>query len=186
MNKVYSMLDIKSVDEEKRIIRGIASTITPDRMDDIVEPKGAKFSLPLPLLSQHDHHLPIGIITSAQVKSDGIEIEGEVKKDTGLEYVETAWKQIRARLVRDLSKRFRAMENEFIKESDGIHFTKWEWLELSSVTVPANAECTITSVKAFDSDPSKRLEALNAMPGVNPRIELATKRLETARRILKS
>ena len=63
MNRAYGFLEAKSFDD-KRIFRGIASTATPDRMEDIVEPQGAKYRLPLPLLSQHDHHLPIGTMNS--------------------------------------------------------------------------------------------------------------------------
>ena len=48
-NRAYAVLDIKSVDDEKGIITGIASTPAPDRMDDIVDPRGAKFKLPIPL-----------------------------------------------------------------------------------------------------------------------------------------
>jgi hypothetical protein len=35
-------------------------------------------------------------------------------------------------------------------DGGGIHFLKTEVLELSLVTIPANAEATITSVKAID------------------------------------
>jgi HK97 family phage prohead protease len=184
MRKAYSMLDIKAVDDKDRIIKGVASTVSPDRVDDVVEPGGAQFKLPLPLLSQHDHQLPIGDILEAEVKSDRIEIVGQVKKDTELEYIETAWKQIRAKLVRGLSIGFRILEYAFIKDSYGIHIKEWEWLELSSVTIPANAECTITSVKAFDSDPAKRLEAIRATSGINPRVEKALERIEASKRLL--
>lgn len=54
--RAYSSLVIKAVDEEKRIIRGIATTPTPDRVGDIVEPLGVKFSNPLAFLWQHDAH----------------------------------------------------------------------------------------------------------------------------------
>ena len=66
MKKAYSLLQVKSVDAEQRIIKGIASTPTPDRSDDIVDPQGAKFALPIPFLW---HHLRLlwffGIISSS-------------------------------------------------------------------------------------------------------------------------
>ena len=40
MKKAYGFFDVKSVDEDKRIITGVASTITPDRVEDIMEVSG--------------------------------------------------------------------------------------------------------------------------------------------------
>lgn len=163
MNRAYTTFVIKSVDDGKRVIKGIASTISPDRMDDIVEPKGARFKLPMPLLSMHDHHLPIGLIHSFTPDSKQIELEAEISKDTGLEYIETAWKQLKAGLVRGLSIGFRALEYSFIKESGGVHFKEWECYETSVVTIPANSECTITSIKSFDQDPVKRSSVIHLL-----------------------
>lgn len=63
-----------STDDDSMIVSGIASTPQPDRMGDIVEPKGAKFALPMPLLWQHDAKAPIGIVTAAKVSPAGIAI----------------------------------------------------------------------------------------------------------------
>jgi hypothetical protein len=52
---------------------------TPDRTDDIVEPDGAEFKLPLPLLWQHDSRQPIGHVTRTKVTSDGIEIQARIE-----------------------------------------------------------------------------------------------------------
>jgi hypothetical protein len=65
MNRAYAVLEVKSVDEDKRIITGIATTPTPDRMGDIVEPLGVKFKNPLPLLWQHrSGDKPVGLSSS--------------------------------------------------------------------------------------------------------------------------
>lgn len=145
----WSTLEIKSIDENLRIIRGIASTPSTDHAGDIVDPKGATFTLPIPLLSQHDHGAPIGMVKRANVTDAGIEIEAEIAKDSGLDYVERSWNQIKAGLVRGLSIGFRATKAEPIK-GGGYRFLKWKWLELSAVTIPCNAEASITSVKRFD------------------------------------
>jgi HK97 family phage prohead protease len=184
MNKAYSIFEIKSLSEETRTIGGIATTITPDRMNDIVEARGAKFNLPLPLLSQHDHHLPIGTIHVAKVTDGQIEIEAEIAKDTGLEYVETAYKQIKHGLVRGLSIGFRALDYDFIKDSDGIRFKQWEMLEVSAVTIPANSEAAITVIRSYDSDPSKRSEVIHALSETNPRVEQAIERIKRAKAAL--
>src|SRR5688572_21518042 len=79
-NRAYSLLDIKSYDDEKRTITGIATTPTTDRMGDIVESDGAEFSLPIPFLWQHDHSQPIGHVTEAKVTKKGILITAQIKR----------------------------------------------------------------------------------------------------------
>lgn len=155
MNKAYSIFEIKSASQagNKRIFSGIASTPTPDRSEDIMEPKGAMFKLPLPLLWQHDSKDPIGWITKAKVAKEGIIIDAEVAdipeegrlKDRLLE----AWQMIRNKLVRGLSIGFQPLESSEIEGSRwGRRYMKWDWLELSAVTIPANQEATILTVKA--------------------------------------
>jgi HK97 family phage prohead protease len=148
--KSWSTLTIKSVNDEQRIIKGIASTPSTDRSGDIVEPKGATFSLPFPLLSQHDHSSPIGEVTSAVVTDKGIEIEAKIPKDSGLGYVDKAWLQIKSGLVRGLSIGFRGLEVVPTPNKKGLHFKKFEVIELSAVTVPCNAEASIYSIKQMD------------------------------------
>lgn len=150
--RAFSTLQVKSLDEDQRVIRGIASTPSPDRMDDIVEPKGATFKLPLPFLWQHDQRQPIGHVTKAAVTADGIEVEvqlARVEEDGKLkDRLEEAWQSIKAGLVRGMSIGFRPLESADIEGSWGRRFTKWEWFELSAVTIPANAEASIVSVKS--------------------------------------
>jgi len=73
LNRAYSLLEIKQVNDDAREITGMATTPTPDRIEDIVEPAGAQFKLPIPLLWQHDSHQPIGQVTAAKVTKVGIE-----------------------------------------------------------------------------------------------------------------
>jgi hypothetical protein len=80
MNRAYSILTLKSVDEEKRIIRGLATTPATDRQDDIVESSGAEFSLPIPFLWQHNSDSPVGNVTKAKVTKSGIEVEVQLAK----------------------------------------------------------------------------------------------------------
>lgn len=151
-HRAYSLLEIKGAGEEdgKRIIRGIASTPSPDRAADVVVPEGAKFTLPLPLLWQHRSDEPIGHVVQAKVTKKGIEVVAEIAAGVTDE-IERAWKLIKGGLVRGLSIGFRGLDTENIPNSWGIKFNEWEWLELSAVTIPANAEATITSLKSIDS-----------------------------------
>lgn len=155
-NRAYSTLEVKALDDEKRVITGIASTPSPDRMQDVVEPKGAQFKLPIPFLWQHNHDEPIGHVTEAKVTQKGIEVSvqlTQVEEPGKLkDRLDEAWQSIKSGLVRGLSIGFSAKEFEQIPGSWGLRFLSWEWFELSAVTIPANAEATITSVKSFDRE----------------------------------
>jgi HK97 family phage prohead protease len=163
VTRAWSTLDLKSVEEDSRIIRGIASTPVTDRAGDIVEPKGAKFALPLPLLWQHNPERPLGHVTAAKATEGGIEVVAEILKGV-LPYIDDAWALIKAGAVRGFSIGFRALEAEDIKDSKtwGRRFKQWEWLELSAVTIAANQDASITSIKALD------LQHLRALPGNAP------------------
>lgn len=150
----YSFLEVKAVDEEKRIIRGIATTPEPDRVDDIVEPMGAKFKNPAPLLWMHRHDLPVGSVVFGKPTKEGIPFEASlprVSEPSGLKSrIDEAWESVKAGLVRAVSIGFRPLEYSIIAETGGKRFTKSEIFELSLVTVPANASATISEIKSLD------------------------------------
>lgn len=150
------MLHVRSIDDDKRIIEGIATSPATDRMDDIVEPRGAVFKLPLPLLWQHDGHAPVGNVVSAKVSDEGILVTCQFEKVSEppslKEELDRAWAMVKAKLVRGLSIGFNPIESSDIEGSRwGRRYTKWEWLELSAVTVPAQQEATITAIKSIDT-----------------------------------
>ncbi|RJT32106.1 hypothetical protein D3227_27280 [Mesorhizobium waimense] len=154
MNRGYSILNIKSVSEDERTITGIASTPATDLQDDVVEPRGAVFKLPIPLLWQHKHDAPVGWVTSAKVTDAGIEIVAKIAKiaDPGTlkDRVDEAFAAIKAGLVRGLSIGFKGLDSEPIRGTYGVRYKKWLWLELSAVTLAANVEASILSVKRAD------------------------------------
>ena len=125
LNRAYSLLEIKRVDEDAREITGMASTPTPDRLQDVVEPTGAQFKLPLPLLWQHDSSQPIGHVTHAKVGKAGIEIVARIAKGVTAE-IDRAWSLIKAGLVPGLSIGFKPIEHEFIKETKGKELEEME------------------------------------------------------------
>lgn len=155
MKKAYSTLNIKAVDEDAREITGIASTPGTDRHDDIVAPEGAEFTLPIPLLWQHRHAEPIGQVVKAKITDKGIEVVARIVAPTDdmppqmAARLQEAWVSLKTGLVRGLSIGFNPIEYSFM-DNGGINFLKWDWTELSAVTIPANSEATITSVKSFD------------------------------------
>ncbi len=155
MRHAYTVLTVKSVDEDARQIEGIASTPTPDRADDIVDPMGAQFALPMPLLWQHDSRQPVGNVTFAKPNAEGIPFRAQIAdvSEPGRlkDRLDEAWQSVKAGLVRAVSIGFQAIDMEPIKNG-GWRFTKWEWLELSLVTIPANVEATITAIKTADRE----------------------------------
>ena len=160
MRRAYSMLEVKSFDDDDREITGIATTPSADRMGDVVESKGAEFKLPIPLLWQHDSRQPIGEVYAAKVTSDGIEVKARLVKSEGTtgklkERLDEAWQSIKIGLVKGLSIGFRSIEETFDKQTYAFHFLRWEWMELSAVTIPANSEATIQTVKSIDTSSRK-------------------------------
>lgn len=155
MKRAYSILQIKGIDDGERVIEGVASTPSTDRMGDVIEPKGATFKLPIPLLWQHDSNQPIGHVERAKVTDEGIEVRARLVKvsEAGKlkERLDEAWQSIKSGLVRGLSIGFRPTDDpEPIKGTFGLRFTAWEWLELSAVVVPANSDASITAIKSAD------------------------------------
>lgn len=151
MDKLFSTLEIKSIDNDQRIIKGIATTVSPDRVKDTINIDGAMFTLPMPLLKQHDHSQPIGTITSLIKKGNSLELTAHIAKideaGTLKDRIDSAWQEIKNGLIRGLSIGFRALDYD-VNRDGGIAYTSIEIYEVSAVTVPANADCSITSIKA--------------------------------------
>ncbi|MEM1430622.1 MAG: HK97 family phage prohead protease [Pseudomonadota bacterium] len=106
-------------------------------MEDVVEPDGAKFKTPIPLLWQHDGGDPIGSVDEVTVTQDGIDVVGKVALGV-TERIDEYYKLIKGGLVRGLSIGFRGLDVEPTEGTMGFRFKEWEWLELSAVTIPAN------------------------------------------------
>jgi HK97 family phage prohead protease len=151
--RAYSYLTIKSVSEDKRIIRGIATTPAVDRVGDIVDPMGVKFTNPMPFLWQHDASKPIGTVNFEDPTKDGIMFEAQLPTvgEDGIlkDRVDEAWQSIKLGLVRAVSIGFRAIEYSFM-ENGGIRFAESEVYELSAVTIPAQPDAVMTSIKNMD------------------------------------
>src|SRR5262249_39244152 len=134
VQRAYAVLEVKSIQPEQRIIRGMATTPEPDRMGDVVEPLGVQFTNPLPLLWQHDTKQPIGTALFSEATKDGIKFEAHIADiaEPGKlkDRIDEAWQSIKAGLVRGVSIGFKAIEYAFMKETDGIHFLKTSVLEL--------------------------------------------------------
>ena len=150
-----SVFKIKTatIDDEQRIVEGYATTPATDRVGDVVEPRGGVFVLPLPLLMNHKSEEPVGQVIAAHVQDGGIRITaqiGRAKSSALRERLDAAWESVKTGLVRGFSVGFRPLETTPIRGTGGTRHVLWEWLELSLVALPANAEATIQAIKSVD------------------------------------
>lgn len=157
MDRAYSILHVKSVKEEDGFVRitGVASTPAVDKMGDIVEPLGARFKTPMPLLWQHDHSKPVGSVTFAEPTAKGIPFQAELPRiaETGTlkDRVDEAIQSMKYGLVTAVSIGFSAVEGKVERlKTGGLRFIEWSWHELSLVTIPANGQAVITAIKSAD------------------------------------
>lgn len=168
LNRAYSKIEIKSVDEGQRVIKGVATTPSVDRVGDIIDPLGVKFTNPMPFLWMHDHQTPVGAVTFDKPTKNGITFEAQfvhpdtVESATLKDRLQLAWDSVKTGLVRAVSIGFRPLEWAFL-DGGGIRYDESEVYELSGVTVPANADALIAGVKslygASDIDIVKAVDA---------------------------
>ncbi|EJO27431.1 HK97 family phage prohead protease, partial [Achromobacter piechaudii] len=109
--RAYAAFEVKALDSSKRTFKGWATTPTVDRVGDIINPLGASFKNPLPLLHQHRHDMPIGLVRFNTPTAKGIEFEAEIPSidEPGplKDRLDTAWGEIKHGLVRAVSIGFR-------------------------------------------------------------------------------
>lgn len=194
VNRAFSVLSIKTIDAEERVVEGIASTPALDRQGDIVQPLGAKFKVPMPLLWQHRADQPVGHVEFAQPTKDGIPFKARIVNITEpgelKNLVDKAWQSVKYKLVQAVSIGFMIDKYEVMK-SGGYDIKEWSWLELSLVTIPANHEATIHSIRSLDDkllaasgqEPFASEQVMNA--GVTAKLKPVVKAKEAKRAMAK-
>lgn len=152
----HAVLHVKAADGPTRRISGTATTASPDRSGDIVDPGGATFTNPIPLLWHHDKERPIGIATLRTPTRDGIRFDATIptvdQPGPLRDRIDDAWQSIKAGLITGVSVGYRVLDGGLeILKSGGRRFTRTEICEVSLVTVPANMHATIDVIKSLDS-----------------------------------
>jgi HK97 family phage major capsid protein/HK97 family phage prohead protease len=182
LDRAYALLEIKSLQDERRTFSGIASTPELDRQGDSIDPAGATFRNPIPLLYHHDPKSPIGRVTLTATPA-GITFEATIPTvdEPGAFKTRTddAWHSIKAGVITGVSIGFRMLEGgvEYLKAGTR-RITKSEICELSLVTIPANASASILLVKSLAQE-----SRMN--PTINERIQgLESKRSLLAQSML--
>lgn len=154
----YSILTLEKAengDAEKRVLRGVASTPTLDRNGDVIVSEGISFKNPTVLLWQHDRMLPVGTVVFEKPTKKGIRFTATLptvtEAGTLKDRVDEAWQSVKYGLIWGVSVGIRAMLDDVDQHEDGgMIIKKSEISELSLVTIPANADARIDSIKALD------------------------------------
>ncbi len=156
MNRAFGVLEIKAVADNDgfHVISGIATSPTPDRMQDIVEPLGATFAKSIPLLWQHGDEV-VGRAELGTPTKRGIPFVAYIPKvaEPGVikTQVDKAIHSLKYGLISAVSIGFRVL-NDAIEtlKSGGYRFLETEIMELSLVNVPAQPDAVITGFKSID------------------------------------
>lgn len=156
MQHAYSVLTIKKVDEEQRLILGVATDPTIDLVGDVVESLGVRSAGDVPLLLHHDHRLPVGTARLGKPTRTGVGFRATLPKikDAGVlkDRVDEAWHSVRERVIRGVSIGFRPLPDTVERmPNGGLRFKEVQVLELSLVACPANPNATIQEIKSLDA-----------------------------------
>lgn len=157
MERAYATLTVKAaVPGATRKLAGIATTPTPDRQGDTIEPLGASFANPIPLLLHHDAERPIGLAYLHPPTADGITFDATIATidEPGplRDRTNDAWQTASAGLLRGVSIGYRGRQGGVhLLKNGGRRFSRIEICELSLVTVPANSDATFATIKSLDA-----------------------------------
>jgi HK97 family phage prohead protease len=155
-NKVLRLstdkLVVKEVDGGLSI-EGYANTTNKDRANDIIlEEAWTKGGLdnylknPI-ILAFHDHTRPIGQVVDYGVNNKGFHVVAEISKAAG-----DVYSLIREGILKAFSVGFRVKDADYDAKADIFIIKDLELLELSVVSVPANADTIFSVRKSFEKE----------------------------------
>jgi len=187
VERAYSLLEIKSVDGERRIFSGIASTPELDRHGDILDPAGVTFRNPIPLLWHHDQKQPVGLVHLTAAPDGTLLFEASIPTidEPGplKTRVDEAWQSVKAGLMTGVSIGHAAVIGAMETLKSGARrLKKTEICELSLVTVPANKRASILLVKSLAA-PARLENRMKPTPAADHVQALENKRAALAGRL---
>lgn len=141
------------IPENAIYIEGYANTTTKDRVDDVV----AAWNWSEPILSSymkngfgtllfmHDRDKPVGKILEVEGRDDGLFVRGFVSKSW-----KDAW-MVEEGLIKGFSIGYRVDwdNSRYDAQTDTYYLAIKELLEISIVTIPANQDSLISSIKSL-------------------------------------
>lgn len=165
MHSKQIAIEIKSFepDDQQGVFTGMASTYGNVDLDgDIIEPgafgralsaKGDSY----PLLYQHDHSAPIGLIKISETQQ-GLVAAGELNLE--VQAAREARALMRQGALRSMSVGFMIQDYEINRDAGKGYrrlIKQAELLEVSIVTFPANQQALVASVKALTKEDEGRV-----------------------------
>lgn len=156
LQRAFSALEVKGMDDEQRVITGLATSPVPDRTGDVVDPFGCTYAKTIPLFLYHDSRMTVGIAKLGKPTKDGIPFEATLPKVTEpgklKDRVDEAWAMLKHKLLAAVSIGFRVIDEQYeLLKGGGIKYLETEILELSLVPVPMHQLATVDSLKSFDA-----------------------------------
>lgn len=151
MNRVFADFQVRAVQEDERVIEGIASTSTRDRHSDELVPRGVVYALPLPFLLDHSHRDAVGEVEHIEVSDSEVRFRARIAKiaeeGPAKTLTDNAWSMIRGGLRKKVSVGFRPLKQEAMS-GGGTRFSSWELLEISAVSVASNPDARVVATRA--------------------------------------
>lgn len=163
LHRAYSFLSEKSIADGDAVISGIATTPTPDRADDIIEPGGVVFrTRDIKLHLYHNTRMPVGHVSFGKPTSKGIPFQASlpdvIEEGIVRDRVNEARHSLKYNLLSAVSIGFLPMDGGVeVMKNGGYRFTSWEMVELSLTSVPMNPEAIVNITKSIaDGIPMSR------------------------------
>jgi HK97 family phage prohead protease len=176
-----SSIEVKSIDVDKREIEGWASTPTPDRAGDVINPTGLSFERETPLLLNHKSDQPVGTVQFGKPTTKGLPFKAQVAKideDGAVKRrTDEAWHSIKSGLIKGVSIGFIPAESKPLS-TGGTYYSKASVHELSLTAIPCNPEATITAFKALDAAHTQEADNSVQQPKINMNITKGTDSME--------
>lgn len=153
MEKMIAKAFVKSIDDSKRILVGVASTEVVDRYGDVVKQDGWELENfkknPVMLWSHNYNEPPIAKIVNIEIRDGKLMFEAQFPEKGLNELADKVFELYKAGFLNAFSIGFLPKEYE-PNEHGGYTYTRNELLEISAVTVPANQEALSLAVKSLD------------------------------------
>lgn len=144
----------KAINDDKRTIDAIVSTVQVDRDGEIVEPKSFKQRLasflrnPVMLWSHDPFQPPIGKVTKLVIHDDRIEATFQFRPEGESELADDVWLAYRGGFLTSFSIGFRVFR---VEESNDpktgkalpLRVVDAELFEISAVTIPSNTDAVV-------------------------------------------
>lgn len=154
-DRAHARFQLRSIAEAAREIRGLVTGPTPDSLSDSLDPKGATFVLPMPVLWQNQWQHRVGYVSQAAVAAEGIELVIEViKSDSDVVHqarLDEVWSSVRRGLAQGLAIGFHSLQEEV--SGGGRRYWRWELREISLVLIPGASPSSIDIVRRYSESP---------------------------------